>query len=155
MRRLAALLLVLLAAGCPDGKTAGTGGPPAPVATPVSATPTAATWSAQADRVAVRLDELVKAVAAGDKKAALEAHDRAYFEEYENEAHNLEVECRQKLDQVKFEGRMTSIVIVRETQFSDIKAAVKAGAPVEKVRELVDALLANIREDAQKLDSVH
>lgn len=155
-RRVLLLPLLMIAfAGCPDGKPRGDPVPPSPIVTATATVTSALPWVAVAELVAARLDEVTEAVARGDKKAALEAFDKAYFEEYEGEAHNLEVESRKNLDLELFEGKMTSVVIVRETGFSDIKAAIKSGAPSVKVRELADALLAKIRDDARKLDSMH
>jgi hypothetical protein len=152
-RALPALLLVLALVGCPEEKPKGNVDPPvAPVETTTAPVVTGMSWTAVADLVAARLDEMVKAVEAGDKKAALDAHEKAYFVEYEGEAHNLEVATRQ-LEPELFEGKLTVRVIVRETAFSDLKGAIRSGAPSEKVRELADALLAKIRDDARQLDS--
>ena len=158
MKHLLPLLLLLLLAGCPDGTPRGSPGP-APVATPTTAAvTTAVTWASVVERVAARLGDVVKAVIAGNKPEALKAFDAAYFEEYEGEAHTHEVACRQldpEVDEadVHGDGKKRPVVMLREEQWGQIKAAVKSGAPPEKVRELVDALVAKIREDARKLDT--
>jgi hypothetical protein len=162
-RRLSLLSLAVLGvvafvfAGCPDGKPMGhlEPEPVTPIATGTAVVTSALTWAEVAERVAVRLDETVKGVDAGDKKAALEAFDKAYFEEYEGEAHNLEVESRKNLEPELDDGKKQPVVFLREDSFAQIKAAVSHGAPSGKVRELVDTLLAKIRDDARKLDSMH
>ncbi len=159
MKRARWIVLALLLAGCPGETPPSTGSSPvAPVASPAtgaSAASAAPTWEAQAERVAARLDEVVRKVEDGDRSAALVAWEKAYFEEYEStQGRNLEVASRAHLPDELFEGKMRNVVQPREDAFGQIKSAVRAGAPVERVRSLVASLSAKIRDDAKKLDAM-
>ena len=149
MRARFALVLTgcLLLAGCPgDEKT-----PPPP---PVNGAPI---WATQAEVVVKKLEELVASVTSGDKEGALKAHESAYFECYENTEHNLEVASQRFLPQEKLDENSTklyNVAVCREEKFAEIKTAVKIGAPIEKVRGLVDELETKIRADAKKLDEM-
>jgi hypothetical protein len=111
-------------------------------------------WATQAELVVKKLEELVAAVASGDKAGALKAHDSAYFECYENAEHNLEVASQRFLPEEELDKKMRNVAIVREDVFAQIKSAVKLGAPVANVRALVDELETKIRADAKKLDEM-
>ena len=139
----------LLLAACPRDGNAPPPTPPGGPSPPVNGAPI---WATQAELVAKKLEELVTCVAKGDKEGALKAHESAYFECYESEKANLEVASMRYLPEEDLGGKMRNVKIVREDLFDQIKAAAKFGAPVEKVRPLVDELETKIRADARTLD---
>jgi hypothetical protein len=153
--RLLALGLAFLA-GCPGENAPPPATPVAPVASgTVPATPVAS-WSEQAERVCARLDEVVKKAEEGDRTGALATWEKAYFADYEAEApgRNLEVASKKYLPEELFDGRMRNVVQAREDAFGQIKSGARAGAPPERIRSLVAALSAKIRDDAKKLDAM-
>ena len=141
-----ALLLALVA--CPPPTTPPTTPTPTPAASPKVWTP--GMWSGHAEKCIARLDEAAAKVEEGDRKTALDlAKDKAYFEEYEGD---LEIASKTNLPEEELDGRMRNVVQSREQSFAEIQAAIKKGAPAEKVRSLVGDLAAKIRADAKKLD---
>jgi hypothetical protein len=152
-------LAALGLAGCPAPDQP-VGPPPGPgsVSNPASATSgtaSAKTWADQAEVVARMLDAVVVEAEKGDKTRAVAACKDAYFVGYENVDRNLEVASMTNLPEEMLDGKPRNVKIVREDLFAQIQRAVNMGAPVVRVRALVDELANKIRDDAKTLDQAH
>jgi high-affinity iron transporter len=100
------------------------------------------TWNDVVDEMESVAKESYSKYAAGDKKAAKDAVDKAYFGYYEKLGF-------EKTVMAYISGSRAAQV---EYQFSFIKKAINAGKPNKEVKESLDKLVTFLREDANKLD---
>ncbi|MDR1196348.1 MAG: FTR1 family iron permease [Endomicrobium sp.] len=100
------------------------------------------TWNDVVDEMESVAKESYSKYAAGDKKAAKDAVDKAYFGYYEKLGF-------EKTVMAYISGARAAQV---EYQFSFIKKAINAGKPDKEVKESLDKLVTFLREDANKLD---